>query len=124
MNRENKKFVIQKHTIGPDAHWDFMLEQGESLQTYRLDKSPEQILHTPANAVKIFDHPLKFLAYEGSVNKGRARVNIVEAGTYQIINQQNNHIELELAGQTLKGKFTLATIENNNCQFGKNNPTP
>jgi len=124
MNRENKKFVIQKHTTGQDVHWDLMLEQDQTLQTYRLDKSPEQILHTPANAVKISDHPLKFLTYEGPVNEGRARVNIADAGTYRIINQPHNHIELELAGRTLKGKFTLTTIKDNNCQFGKNNPTP
>lgn len=124
MSNENKKFVIQKHTTGPTAHWDLMLEQDESLQTYRLDKSPEQILHTPANAVKIPDHPLKFLTYQGPVNQGRARVNIVETGTYQIIHQKHNRIELDMAGRILKGKFTLTTTEDDNCLFSKNNPTP
>ena len=71
MSEEDKRFVIQKHTQGKNIHWDFMLESGEALQTYRLDKAPEEVLHQTANAVRIFNHPLKFLTYQGPVNKGR-----------------------------------------------------
>ncbi len=68
MSEEDKRFVIQKHTRGKNVHWDFMLQLGESLQTYRLDKTPEEVLNQTAGAVKIFDHPLKFLTYQGQVN--------------------------------------------------------
>lgn len=100
-------------------HWDFMLEWGKRLRTYRLDKAPEEILHRAANAVKIFNHSLKFLTYEGPVKKGRGSVRIIEAGTYKIIHQEHNHIELKLNGQVLKGKFTLTHIEDNNWQFSR-----
>ena len=91
MSLKNKRFVIQKHTTGTDVHWDFMFESGNTLQTYRLDKAPDEILHNPANAVKIFDNSLKFLTYQGLVNKGQGNVCIVEAGTYQKLQEKHFH---------------------------------
>ena len=117
MSQKNKRFVIQEHRTAADVHWDFMLEQGPNLQTYRLDKPPNQILHAPANALKIFDHSLKFLTYQGPVNKGRGSVHIIEAGTYKITRQQQNHIELNLKAQTLKGIFTLSHIKDDKWLF-------
>jgi hypothetical protein len=119
MSQEDKRFVIQEHTTGSDVHWDFMLEweAGRTLQTYRLDKSPQQILRGPADAIKIFDHSPKFLTYQGPVNKGRGSVRIVEAGTYQIVQNERNCIELNLSGQILKGKFTLCHTKDDKWQF-------
>jgi len=111
MTCENKKFVIQEHSLGQGVHWDFMLEYGRMLQTYRLDKTPDELLHSPANAVKIFDHPLKFLTYEGPVNSGRGNVRIIDAGTFQTTHQEPNRVELTLNGRVLKGKFILTHIK-------------
>jgi hypothetical protein len=135
MSQENKKFVIQQHLSGPDVHWDFMFELGDILQTYRLDKAPSEALHLAVNATKIFDHPLKFLTYQGPVNKGQGSVRIIETGTYKMVHQAHpvrdpkekvsngahNRIELDLSGKILKGKFTLTHIEGDNWQFGKSN---
>jgi bifunctional non-homologous end joining protein LigD len=121
MSQENKKFVIQQHTIDSDVHWDFMLELGGILQTYRLDKAPSEALHLAVNATKIFDHPLKFLTYQGPVNKGRGSVRIADSGSYEILNQSDDRLELDLNGKILKGKFTLTHIEGDNWQFGKSN---
>jgi hypothetical protein len=117
MPQENKKFVIQQHTTGSDVHWDFMLEIADSLQTYRLDKPTQQLLQNPAKAVKIFDHPLKFLTYQGPVNKGQGNVQIAESGTYEITQQAHNRIELALNGKILKGKFILSHIKGDDWQF-------
>ena len=111
MTRKDKRFVIQKHTSQAGIHWDFMLEGQGILRTYRLDKSPEQLLQGPAEAEKIFDHPLKFLTYQGSVNKGQDGVCIVESGTYQAGKEGDNLIELHLTGQILKGNFILKRLE-------------
>jgi hypothetical protein len=119
MTNENKKFVIQQHSAGSDVHWDFMLEMGDYLQTYRLDKAPQELTKTPANAVKIFDHPLKVLTYEGSVNKGRGNVRMADSGTYEVLNQSDDRLELDLNGKILKSRFTLSHIEGDNWQFGK-----
>jgi hypothetical protein len=120
ISETDKRFVIQEHTTGSDVHWDFMLEWETDgvLRTYRLDKAPQQILHNSANAVKIFDHSPKFLAYQGLVNKGRGSVRIVEAGAYQLVNNEHNRIELSLNGQILKGKFTLCRVKDYRWKFG------
>ncbi len=120
MNRQNKRFVIQQHTKGPDTHWDLMLEKGDTLQTWRLDAAPNELKENIAHAIKIFDHDPKFLTYEGPVNKGRAKVQIADAGTYKIIQQYPEKTELNLNGKILKGVFTLVRIENDNWQFAPN----
>jgi len=124
MNQKDKRFVIQKHTRGKDIHWDLMLELGGVLQTYRLDKPPSKVLRHTVNATKIFDHPLKFLTYQGPVNKGKGTVRMTEAGTYQILHQSAGHltvelnrIELRLNGKVLQGKFILTHIEGDKWQF-------
>jgi hypothetical protein len=121
MSQEIKKFVIQQHSTALGVHWDFMLELADILQTYRLDKAPQQLIQNPANAVKIFDHPLKFLTYEGPVNKGRGSVRIVETGTYKMVHQAYDRLELDLNGKILKGNFTLSHIEGDDWQFAKSN---
>ena len=114
MSQEDKRVVIQEHRTAAEVHWDLMFESGRSLQTYRLDKAPEEIAHSGSHAVKIFDHSLKFLTYQGPVNKGQGSVRIVEAGTCQILEEKHDLIKLNLTGQILKGKFALTHIKDDN----------
>lgn len=121
MSQKDKRFVIQKHTTAAEVHWDIMFESGNTLKTYRLDKSPKDILQLSANAVKIFNHSLKFLTYQGPVSKGQGNVRIVETGTYQMLQDKHDRIQLGLNGQILKGKFVLTQIKDDNwlltCEF-------
>jgi hypothetical protein len=119
MGQTDKRFVIQEHTRGNDVHWDFMLEFDETLQTYRLEESPEKVLDQPVNAVRISDHPLKFLAYQGSVNKGQGNVRTVETGTYKKTHQRHNRVKLSLNGRILRGHFSLTHITDDNWLFSK-----
>jgi len=112
-----RRFVIQKHKRGEDVHWDLMLEVGEVLQTYRLELPPAKLLEQTSSAVKIFDHPLKFLSYEGSVNSGKGSVEIAESGTYRMLNENEHHLELQLDGKILKGKFSIIHIENDKWEL-------
>ena len=122
MSQKDKRFVIQEHRTAEEIHWDLMFESGNTMQTYRLDKAPDEILHNPANAVKIFDHPLKFLTYQGAVNKGQGNVCIVETGTYQMLQDKHDFIKLNLNGRILKGESILTHIKNDNWLFMKLNP--
>lgn len=124
MAQQGKRFVIQEHTRGADVHWDFMLESGDSLQTYRLDRPAEEIPYYTVKAVKIFSHPLKFLTYEGPVNNGTGNVRITEAGTYQVTAQEHNLIELKLNGSIVKGKFTLTHVKDDKWQLATDAQLP
>ncbi len=116
MKRKKRgKFVIQRHerqgepflrcaTKGRQVHWDLMLEKSGVLETYRVNFPPEEWGDNPIEAVKIFDHPLKFLTYEGSVNKGKGKVTIVEAGIYRILSQKENQLKVDFEGTIIKGE--------------------
>lgn len=117
MSTEPNKFVIQKHTRDDEVHWDLMLEAGDCLQTWRLEKNPGEIVNQSVEAVRIFDHPLKFLTYEGLVNEGHGTVQIADAGTYEILCEDKDNIELNVDGRILKGKFTLTHIEEDKWRF-------
>jgi bifunctional non-homologous end joining protein LigD len=111
------KFVVQEHSKGGKVHWDLMLEVGDVLKTFRLELPPDELLRQKTRAKKIFDHPLKFLTYEGSVNDGRGNVKIADAGTYHALSEGENCWELQLDGSVLKGKFILAHLEGDKWEF-------
>jgi bifunctional non-homologous end joining protein LigD len=100
-----KRFVIQRHEReGETVHWDLMLEQNKLLETYRVNTPPEEWVNRTIEAEKIFDHPLKFLTYEGSVNKGKGNVKIADSGNYRILSKKENLLSIDFAGRIIKGK--------------------
>ncbi len=120
MPDNQNQFVIQEHTSREDIHWDLMLESGDHLQTFRLNTRPEVLNDRSAGAVKIDDHPLRFLKYQGPVNKGTGNVRIVESGTYIAASTSAERIELNIDGHILKGNFLLNRIESKQWEFGIN----
>ena len=108
-----KKFVVQKHQKKSElTHWDLMLESGDYLETYRVAEPPEKWGKKAIEAEKIFDHPLKFLSYEGKVNKGKGRVEIADCGVYSLIEKDETQQHIALAGKLLRGEYQLCLIEN------------
>jgi hypothetical protein len=80
---------------------------------------PEDWGKKEIEAVRIFDHALKFLSYEGSVNKGKGRVEIADCGTYRVLERDDKQQMLEFAGKILNGKFVLAHIKNAEWNFSR-----
>ena len=113
----NARFVVQEHTTAAGVHWDLMLQQGEGLTTFRLSEPPQTVLCHAVRAVRIFDHALRFLSYEGPVQKGTGRVRIAERGTYRLTDQADDLIALELQGQCLQGGFTLSRVGDDTWEF-------
>ena len=108
---KNDRFVVQEHTTPEGVHWDLMLERGDALLTFRLDTPPQQVGRGPIRAVKIFDHPLRFLSYEGPVQQATGRVHIVERGTCRLDEQGEDRLTFDLDGAVLKGNFMLSRDE-------------
>ena len=96
-----------------------MLESGGALKTYRLELPPAQLLNRRCAATQIRDHPLRFLVYEGSVNKGFGKVRVVDSGTYHRIDDSTESFRLDLSGKILQGQFRLTRIEGSNWKFGR-----
>jgi hypothetical protein len=64
-----------------------MLEVGDVLQTWRLPTPPAANEEMPAE--KTFDHRLMYLDYEGPVSGHRGSVVHWDAGSYQLIVEEN-----------------------------------
>lgn len=107
---DKRKYVLLKHSHkGNPLHWDLMLEEGGVLLTWRLEellKGEDRILQ----GEKIFDHPMKFLNYEGAVNKGQGAVKRIDEGVYSIIKKSDKQTEIFFEGKLLLGEFILKTI--------------
>lgn len=109
--RSETRFVVHHHTgQGPD-HWDLMLEDGDVLATWRLERPPSNANDEPIVAVRIFDHPMRFLTYQGLLTEGRGQVARFDVGTYQSLDRTPNAWTFELAGARLQGTFILERVD-------------
>ena len=104
---QRKRFVVQEHTTAKGTHWDLMLEQDDVLTTFRLEEMPSAIRSHRIRAERIFDHPLRFLTYEGPVQQGTGHVRIVDRGTCHFSDRNGVATVLELNGNVLHGSLTL-----------------
>ena len=98
------RYVILEHDY-PELHWDFMLEVGGSLRTWRLAFVPsldESIAATPLG-----DHRIAYLDYEGPVSGNRGTVNRWDQGEYEMIEEADCRMVVRLNGERLRGIVTL-----------------
>jgi bifunctional non-homologous end joining protein LigD len=100
-------FVIHEHQTPDGVHWDFMLRQGHRLLTWRLPVGPEEIGKQGIEAEMTFDHPIRFLTYEGPVQNKTGSIQIVDRGTYSLLKRDGSHFLMQLDGGILKGRFRL-----------------
>jgi len=109
------RFVVQEHRCGEQVHWDLMLQKPRRLDpegklaTWRLSKLPRAEM-TSLSAVRIFDHRPAFLQYEGVLREGRGRVQIVQAGTYALLDCRREIWTVEFFGSSLSGRYELLRV--------------
>jgi hypothetical protein len=99
------RFVILEHDH-PATHWDFMLEVGTALRTWRLEALPEP--GRPVEAVASFDHRAVYLDYEGPVSGNRGTVRRWDSGTFTWVEDTAERVAVMLTGMHLHG---LAVLE-------------
>lgn len=78
-----------------------MLETEFSLRTWRLHAAPDSggIIATEALA----DHRLEYLNYEGPVSGQRGSVSRWDAGTYDVLVDKSDAVEVQLHGGRMNG---------------------
>jgi hypothetical protein len=96
--------VILEHDH-PELHWDFMLETGAVLRTWRLNGPPAPAAAVPA--VPSFDHRKMYLDYEGPISGGRGRVVRWDAGTFSWQRDDEGCVAVHLEGGRLQGTVVL-----------------
>lgn len=113
MDKSPDQFVVQRHTAADGTHWDLMLEARQVLWTWRISLPPEQMEQQPVLAERIADHPLRFLTYEGPVQKNTGQVQIADSGSMFMQREGEDHLILKLHGKILSGSFELIHQEQN-----------
>lgn len=106
------RFVIHKHTLSGQIHWDLMIEYGDILKTWRIENPPQILAIQKTKATPIFDHDKKFLTYQGSVNNGKGTVEIVENGLCTVKTIEENEINIKFDSNKLKGQFKFVFYNN------------
>lgn len=102
------QYVILHHQLNDSEHWDFMLEQGDVLLTWKLLKDPTDVNNFPIPAQRIQDHRKAYLEYEGPVSGDRGSVSRIDKGTCEILQRTSSQYVFQLDGVHLKGQFSLA----------------
>jgi DNA polymerase Ligase (LigD) len=102
------RFIFLKHDCD-EPHWDFMLESGTILRTWKLFAQPE--IEKEMAATASFDHRLLYLDYEGPISGNRGTVTRFDSGSFEWIVNEKNRIVISLSGETLTG---VANLINNN----------
>src|SRR5258708_39297975 len=102
------RYVILEHDH-PALHWDFMLEAGPVLRTWRLNAPPTP--DRPVEAIASFDHRAVYLDYEGQVSGNRGVVRRWDAGQFDWIEGNADSVAVRLAGRQLLGVARLQRID-------------
>lgn len=108
------RFVILEHDF-PDLHWDFLLEAGAVLRSWRLAAPPRPGAMVAAEPA--FDHRLLYLDYEGPVSGGRGRVFRWDAGTFSWQEDQPNGVTVLLLGSRIRGQADLKARPDGSWSF-------
>ena len=101
------RFVILHHSLPGGEHWDLMLEHGDVLLTWQLQRDPTGPATFPIPARRIGDHRKAYLEYEGPVSKDRGTVRRVDTGTVELQQITEAKYDLVLRGRHLSGSMTL-----------------
>lgn len=109
MPESRRQFVLLRHDLPQHLHWDFMIEAGQALATWRLEADPGQ-LATPGavlSAERLADHRLAYMDYEGPISGGRGSVTRIDRGYCEILDLTDRLWTVRLAGSILTGTFQL-----------------
>jgi hypothetical protein len=97
------RYVILEHDW-PVRHWDFMLESGDVLRTWRLAAPPRP--GESVAAAPIGDHRRAYLDHEGPVSGGRGTVTRWDAGAF-CWEGAGEGVAVRLEGARLRGRARL-----------------
>lgn len=110
-------FVVQKHDARR-LHYDFRLEMDGVLKSWAVTRGPSLVPGEKRLAVHVEDHPLEYAGFEGTIPKGEyggGTVIVWDTGRWKSTGDahkqyKKGHLEFELAGEKLKGRWHLVRM--------------
>ena len=118
--RRGDSFVVQKHDARR-LHYDFRLEMDGVLKSWAVTRGPSLVAGEKRLAVAVEDHPLDYGSFEGTIPKGEyggGAVLVWDRGAWTPIGDAHKglakgHLDFELHGQKLKGRWHLVRMRRN-----------
>lgn len=110
---ERPVYVIQEHHASK-LHWDLRFEVNDSLKSWTLPKEPPQKIGEKRLAISVDDHPIEYALFEGQIpdgNYGAGQVKIWDKGTFEVMENNDKKIVVNIHGTRLKGKYCLVHFE-------------
>lgn len=122
---ERNRFVIQHHLATRD-HYDFRIQVEDVLVSWAIPKEPVMDPSVKRLAIKVEDHPLSYIHFEGNIprgNYGAGTVMVWEVGFYYLEDGsfpapetiekmlRKGHLAINLNGSKLRGLFHLVKIK-------------
>lgn len=110
------RFVVQEHHAS-HLHWDFRLELDGVLVSWAVPKGPPTEPGVKRLAIRVEDHPLDYIDFEGVIPEGEygaGTVEIWDSGEYRLIDRSPRALEFELLGKRLKGVYKLLNMKDKN----------
>ena len=109
------RFVVQRHRARR-LHYDLRLEIGGVLVSWAVPKGPTLAPGARRLAVKVEDHPIEYLDFEGVIPAGEyggGDVIVWDRGTWQPVGDDparqiaDGELHFDLHGEKLAGRFVL-----------------
>jgi DNA ligase D-like protein (predicted 3'-phosphoesterase) len=102
-------FVVQRHEAST-LHWDLRLSMDGVLRSWAVPKEPPTEKGPRRLAIMVDDHDLSYHDFEGVIEEGKygaGRVEIWDAGTYEMLDRKDEKMVFNLRGDRLEGKYVL-----------------
>jgi DNA ligase D-like protein (predicted 3'-phosphoesterase) len=103
------RFVIQKHHASR-LHYDLRLEMDGVLKSWAVPKEPTADTKVKRLAISVEDHDLDYADFEGEREEGQygaGKVEVWDAGEYDLIERTEGFIRFNLRGKKLSGPWKL-----------------
>ena len=114
------EFVILYHQTPESAerpdHWDLMIQSGDRLMTWALESSP--VAGRVTAAVRLPDHRLEYLDYEGPLSGGRGEVSRLARGTSRLLDGGRSGQVFRLSAADFQWRVTVTAGEGGRASIG------
>jgi DNA ligase D-like protein (predicted 3'-phosphoesterase) len=115
-------YLVHEHN-SRRLHWDLRLEKDGLLKSWAVPKEPPAVEGVRRLAVKVEDHPLGYVTFEGEIpagNYGAGTVKIWDRGKYEPVELRDDKWVFMLEGEKLRGRYCLIRLKPRPGEKGEN----
>jgi len=112
-SQTKNRFVVQEHHAA-HLHYDFRLQMRGVLVSWAVPKGVPVESGIKRLAVKVEDHDLSYIDFEGEIEEGSygaGKVFIWDNGTYVLEEKKSDKIVIQLNGRKISGRYAIIKMK-------------